>query len=93
MAGLAAGFVVRGDGDNYLSRSMRYILHKDHGSWGATRAWVHKEDEILKGGTWATEATRLYPARYNSTRDITEIVGDPIPFHEFVASRQPAVKG
>jgi len=84
------GFVVRGTGNLFLSRTHRYVLQKsDKLTWVVSCAWVHGTKELLAGGDWSYFAVTIYPARYSATRDTTEVIGDPMTYAEFLEAHKP----
>ena len=86
MANSAAGYIIQGAKSNrFLSRKLRFVKHsnREHTS-GLQRAWVHDESVLLKGGNWTTEATMVYPARFNPCHDHTEIMGNCVTYEEFL---------
>jgi hypothetical protein len=84
----AAGYVVQSTDDHFLSRTMRFVRKRDRSkAKGINRAWVHRKVSLLEAGPWASEATMVYPARYNGTTTYAEILGPAITFREFVAAQ------
>lgn len=88
MAENAAGHVVISGSGKFLSRSMRWVKHRNRrrGLPGNRRAWVHPTAVVLAGGNWAAEAYELLPARYDQAGDYTTILGEPISYHAFIRS-------
>ena len=87
MAQDAAGYVIQGRRNLFLSRYPRWVRHKNRFSKGVQRAYVHPEDFVLQGGDWAAGAKNVIPARYDKMADMTVVTGDAIPYDEFVAQR------
>jgi hypothetical protein len=83
------GYVVRSTGNLFLSRSKKYVLQRsDELTWVVSYAWVHSESELLEGGNWTEKAVLVYPARYDAKRDTTVVMGDPIPYADFLHAHQ-----
>lgn len=90
MAKEATGYVIKKarKGNYFLSRSGRFVKHSDRGSTlGANRAWVHSGIAVaLLRGQDLIDNAMLFPARYNPSTELTEVIGKSIMFDEFIAS-------
>ena len=86
----AAGYVVISGGGEFLSRSKRWVRHRNRrrGLPGNMRAWVHPAEAITPGSPWEKEAYKIQPAMYDKDADHTVILGDPIDYRAFIRSLQ-----
>jgi hypothetical protein len=86
----AAGYVIQGAKNRFLSRSGRFVKHLDHSKRkGIKRAWVHSEEFLMRGGTWAAQATEVYPAIYDPEIEFTVITGAPVSYQDFFMIHTP----
>lgn len=81
-----SGYVVHLGGNRYLSRSFKSVRHTDRSrsTRGTERAWVHDTESILTNGECWSMAQAVIPAYYDRDADMTRIIGEPIPFKEFI---------
>ena len=82
--GSKTGFVVESTNGLFLSRSMRFVEHRDEMlTRGIEKGWVHAGDELrAKTGDWTKSVARVYPARYDRVADRTQIIGAAKPYEE-----------
>jgi hypothetical protein len=88
----AAGYVVQSFGvDRFLSRTMRFVRHRDRKlARGIQRAWAHNESVLLAGGGWIVNAYKIYPVfRRNG---YNKIIGDPMTYNEFLVTHSRRVE-
>jgi hypothetical protein len=79
------GYVVRASGNNFLDESMHFVENNELKNTKMTEnTWVHSEEDLLEGGDWTSQAEIVYPARFNSQTNLTEITGKPVTYGEFI---------
>ena len=77
MAVAAGSYVVRSRDGRYLSRTGRWVKHRNKGVVpGIRRAWAHPIEFILEGGDWEREVDAVVPAEYDALVQFTAITGN-----------------
>jgi len=85
-----AGYVVMStDGKRFLSRSLKWVRHRDRRIRGVTihgskRAWVHPTKFVQAGGDWFAGAGEALPALWDSVTNFTVVTGQAIPIGDVV---------
>ncbi|GEM_PF-4700308 len=79
-----SGYIIVGKDGRFLSRSFRWVEHRNRDVPGNRRAWVHSAKTVCDGGGWESEAFVVLPACFDPELNYTAIAGEGMGYLEFV---------